>query len=68
MDISFSKNIENQALTCIVILTYPDLNVVFEDYETVDMTIPYYPGFLAFREAPHLFNLINKIKVGSIIY
>lgn len=31
------------------------------------MTVPYIPGYLAFREAPHLINLINKVKVKRII-
>ncbi len=29
------------------------------------LTQPYVPGFLAFREAPHLIELINKLKNKS---
>lgn len=57
MDISFSKTKENEAIAYIVIMSFPDLNVIFEYHETVLMTVPYIPGFLAFREAPHLINL-----------
>lgn len=36
--------------------------IVYEDYEFVQLDIPYIPGFLAYREASHLIDLYNKLK------
>ena len=38
------------------------LQVVYKDYEIIRLDLPYVPGFLAFREAPHLMKLINTLK------
>jgi len=38
------------------------LEKVYEDYEIVELDSPYIPGFLAFREIPHLVKLIDKLK------
>ena len=36
--------------------------MVYKDYEIVKLDLPYVPGFLAFREVPHLMKLINTLK------
>jgi deoxyinosine 3'endonuclease (endonuclease V) len=41
------------------------LQVVYEDYQEVQMTVPYIPGFLAFREVHHLMQLLNRIQVSG---
>lgn len=62
MDLSFFKHAKNVACSYFVILSYPDLKVIYEDYEFVELDVPYIPGFLAYREAPHLMALYNKLK------
>ena len=39
------------------------MQVVYESCEMVPLTVPYMPGFLGFREAPLLTNLITKQKL-----
>uniref|UniRef100_A0A7S0R7A0 Endonuclease V n=1 Tax=Chlamydomonas leiostraca TaxID=1034604 RepID=A0A7S0R7A0_9CHLO len=41
-----------RSLAALVVMTFPGLDVVYEDYEEVDLTVPYLPGYLAFREVP----------------
>ena len=48
VDISFFKNSE-KAVACLVVLNFPKLEVVYENYMEVTMTVPYIPGFLGFR-------------------
>lgn len=36
--------------------------MVYEDYQMVKLTQPYIPGFLAFREVPHLLVLLQKLR------
>ncbi|EFA85543.1 endonuclease V [Heterostelium album PN500] len=62
VDISFVKDNMEDACASIVILKYPSLKVVYEIYEFVKLTLPYIPGFLAFRECPSLIPLIERIK------
>eukprot|EP01017_Pseudomicrothorax_dubius_P013072 TRINITY_DN15633_c0_g1_i2.p1 TRINITY_DN15633_c0_g1~~TRINITY_DN15633_c0_g1_i2.p1 ORF type:complete len:283 (+),score=62.53 TRINITY_DN15633_c0_g1_i2:65-913(+) len=62
IDLSFSQKDADMACAYINVLTYPALDVVYEDYEMVKLTIPYIPGFLAFRELPHVVKLIDKLK------
>lgn len=61
VDISFDDKVENRAVASLVICDR-SMNVIYEDYQEVFLTVPYIPGFLAFREAPHLMDLINRIE------
>jgi len=62
MDISFLK--ENPLIACctLVVCNIPQLKVIYEDSQMVEMSIPYMPGFLAFREVPSCLNLFRKLK------
>lgn len=62
VDISYRKDKEDEACTACVVCRLPDLNVVYEDMEIVNVTTPYVPGFLAFREISFLQNSVEKIK------
>jgi len=39
------------------------MQVVYEDFDTVKLTMPYIAGFLAFRETPVLLGLLQKMAV-----
>ena len=60
IDISFIKNNEVDACASFVVLSFPQLDVVFEKLKMIELKEPYIPGFLAFRECPPLVNLIKE--------
>lgn len=66
VDISFNKDNKegnvNNAVASLVVCSYPDLAVVYEDYHRISMNLPYIPGYLAFREVPHLVKLMEKLR------
>lgn len=41
---------QEEACAALVVCSFPDLKIVYEQYEMVKLTYPYVPGFLAFRE------------------
>jgi endonuclease V len=61
VDISFVKGDSETACAGIVVLTYPELKVLHEEYKIVKMVLPYIPGFLAFREVKFLKELIDSL-------
>ncbi|XP_034682625.1 endonuclease V isoform X2 [Vitis riparia] len=62
VDVSFSKDDPSVACGTIVVLDLGTLEVVYDDYSVVRLQTPYVPGFLAFREAPVLLKLLEKMK------
>jgi hypothetical protein len=57
VDISFVGDDSNEdsskaeeACAALVVCSWPDMNIVYEQYEIVKLTHPYIPGYLAFRE------------------
>ncbi|CAK9152203.1 unnamed protein product [Ilex paraguariensis] len=62
VDLSFSKDDPSIACGILVVLDLQTLRVVYEDFSIVRLNIPYVPGFLAFREAPVLLELLQKMK------
>jgi len=61
MDISCSKKNPSVAIAALVVVDC-NLNIIYEKYEFADITEPYVPGFLAFREISHYEKLINDVK------
>jgi len=61
-DISFNKYSE-VVYAGLVILTFPALHVVHREAVTTRTRFPYIPGLLAFREAPALIEVWNKLPV-----
>lgn len=62
VDISFVKNDAINACAALVVLNYDTLDVVYQQYKMVNLTKPYIPGFLAFREVDHLLDLISDLR------
>jgi len=65
LDISFIIGDDVNACACYVIINR-DLEVVFQSCQMVEITAPYVPGFLAFREASFLIDLISKQRNEAI--
>ncbi|XP_059460605.1 uncharacterized protein LOC132189821 [Corylus avellana] len=70
VDMSFSKEDPSVACGTLVVLDTQNLQVVYEDYSLVTLDVPYVPGFLAFREAPILLELLQRMKKSdaSVFY
>ncbi|KAL6874026.1 hypothetical protein ACP4OV_014108 [Aristida adscensionis] len=64
-DISFLKEDPSTACAAVVVLDADTLEVVHEEFDVVRLQVPYIPGFLAFREAPILMGLLEKMKTNA---
>ncbi|XP_035890130.1 endonuclease V isoform X3 [Phyllostomus discolor] len=62
VDVSYVKGDSARACASLVVLSYPELEVVYEDCRMVCLTAPYLPGFLAFREAPFLVDAVQRLR------
>ena len=45
-----------------VVLAYPSMEVLYEDYEQDTTNYPYIPGFLAFKEVPSYMILFDRLR------
>lgn len=68
MDISMSKTNDKKGCASLVVLTFPELKIAYEEHLIVDVEQPYVPGFLAFKEAPALLYLLDRFKNSSEIH
>lgn len=59
LDISFIIGDDTNACACFVIVN-DKFEVVYKDLKMVEMTAPYIPGYLAFREAGSLSQMVKK--------
>ncbi|XP_045046150.1 endonuclease V [Desmodus rotundus] len=62
VDVSFVKGDSVRACASLVVLSYPELEVVYEDCRMVRLTAPYLSGFLAFREVPFLVDAVQRLQ------
>ncbi|XP_054448889.1 endonuclease V isoform X1 [Pteronotus mesoamericanus] len=62
VDVSFVKGDSVRACASLVVLSYPELEVVYEDCCMVSLTAPYVSGFLAFREVPFLVDAVRRLQ------
>mmetsp|Transcript_36819 Transcript_36819/g.84828 ORF Transcript_36819/g.84828 Transcript_36819/m.84828 type:complete len:369 (-) Transcript_36819:158-1264(-) len=60
LDISRFPESEH-AVAAVVVLSFPDMQVLYAKCVAVHTTVPYIPNFLAFREAPPLVALIEGL-------
>ncbi|KAG0238797.1 hypothetical protein BGW41_008008 [Actinomortierella wolfii] len=62
VDLSFIVGNKEDAIASLVVLSYPELRVIYEDHIKVKLTLPYIAGYLAFREVEPLLSLIDRLK------
>ena len=60
MDISADKDNPDSACAALVVLSFPGMDLVYQDWIHVTVDVPYVPGCLAFREVPHLMQLLDR--------
>ncbi|XP_063819287.1 endonuclease V [Pseudophryne corroboree] len=61
VDLSFIKGDDTVACASLIVLNYPDLEVIYEDCCMVTLDAPYIAGYLAFREVPALANAVKRL-------
>ncbi|NXJ02987.1 ENDOV Endonuclease, partial [Psophia crepitans] len=62
VDLSYIKGDNSRACASLVVLSYPALEVLYEDCRMVAVSTPYVPGFLAFREVPFLVEAVQRLQ------
>ncbi|XP_046900221.1 endonuclease V-like [Hypomesus transpacificus] len=62
VDLSFIKGDDVNACAQLVVLSYPGLELLYEDSQMVTLSAPYIAGFLAFRETPCLLELLRRLE------
>ena len=50
------------ACAALVVLEFPALKVVYQDLRMVQLTLPYIPGYLAFRECPFFVDALQRLR------
>ncbi|CAL1161550.1 unnamed protein product [Cladocopium goreaui] len=60
VDVSFFSD-RTYAIATVVILSFPKLDVLWERSAAFRLSVPYVPGFLAFREVPALSQLMSSV-------
>ncbi|KAG1302863.1 hypothetical protein G6F64_010569 [Rhizopus arrhizus] len=61
-DLSFPLNDHENAVACLIVMTMPDLQVVYKRFLETKLYLPYISGFLAFREVNPLLTLLDQLK------
>ena len=64
-DLAFSKN--GVAYAAVIVLSYPDLQIMENHAGFEKVRFPYVPGLLSFREAPLLLKLFEKLSIAPDI-
>ncbi|NWW54106.1 ENDOV Endonuclease, partial [Pedionomus torquatus] len=62
VDLSYIKGDESRACASLVVLSYPAMEVLYEDCRMVTVSAPYMAGFLAFREVPFLVEAVQRLQ------
>ncbi|NXK48254.1 ENDOV Endonuclease, partial [Chauna torquata] len=62
VDLSYVKGDDSSACASLVVLSYPGLEVLYEDCQMVAVSAPYVAGFLAFREVPFLVEAVQRLQ------
>ncbi|XP_065503886.1 endonuclease V isoform X2 [Caloenas nicobarica] len=62
VDLSYPSGDETRACASLVVLSFPALQVLYEDCRMVTVSTPYVAGFLAFREVPVLVEAVRRLQ------
>ncbi|NXY66229.1 ENDOV Endonuclease, partial [Callaeas wilsoni] len=62
VDLSYIKGDDSRACASLVVLSYPALEVLYQDCRMVAVGAPYVAGFLAFREVPVLVEAVQRLQ------
>lgn len=62
-DISFAR-FSDDFYAVVVVLSYPELQVVDRAFHRMRVTFPYVPGYLSFREVPAIVEAYKKLRVS----
>ncbi|CAO3637903.1 unnamed protein product [Cunninghamella echinulata] len=62
VDSSFIEENHEYAVACLVVMTFPTLEVVYTEFLETRLYLPYIAGFLAFREVEPLQTLLQQLK------
>ncbi|XP_067115946.1 LOW QUALITY PROTEIN: endonuclease V-like [Osmerus mordax] len=65
VDLSFIKGDDVNACAQLVVLSYPGLELLYEDSQMVTLSAPYIAGFLAFRETPCLLEVLLRLEASQ---
>lgn len=65
VDVSIKEDI---GVACIVVMDYPNLREVDISITKGDISFPYIPGLLGFREGPIVIKAINKLSVMPDVF
>jgi deoxyribonuclease V len=63
LDCAFSRD-KKRICAVIVVLSFPDMEIVETRHAVADVTFPYIPGLLSFREAPVCIKAAEKLKAA----
>ena len=66
VDISFVKGSETIACSALVVLSYPDLKIVYSRCKMIEIDEPYVTGYLAFREVKFFVDLIQELRKDNM--
>ena len=56
------KKNQKKAVAALIVMEYPSMNVLYEDFEQDTTDYPYIPGFLAFKEVPSYKVLFDRLR------
>ncbi|NOZ62960.1 MAG: deoxyribonuclease V [Calditrichaeota bacterium] len=51
-----------RSVGAVTVMKFPELNIVEQTFAVVDVTFPYIPGYLTFREAPVLLKAFEELQ------
>lgn len=59
---------ENRAVACVVVMSYPNMKILDVSIESKEISFPYIPGFLSFREGPIIIEAIKKLSLVPDVF